>query len=84
MKPESSARRDPPYEGVRRPGAAAQSDSMRRGPGAWLVAAFAAGFSLLALEVIWFRFLLLFVMINLVVDLVYVLLDPRLQRAGSA
>src|SRR5882762_9592716 len=33
-----------------------------RGPGtwAWLVAAFAAGFSLLALEVIWFRFLLLF------------------------
>jgi spermidine synthase len=33
------------------------------GPGAWrwLAAAFGAGFSLLALEVIWFRFLLLFV-----------------------
>src|SRR6267142_2424771 len=41
------AQRDPPH--------------VRPGTWAWLVAAFAAGFSLLALEVIWFRFLLLFV-----------------------
>ena len=54
-------RRDPPH--VRRPGPAMRPDPSHRGPGRnnWLVAAFAAGFALLALEVIWFRFLLLFV-----------------------
>ena len=37
-------------------------EPLLRGPGIkWLVATFAAGFALLALEVIWFRFLLLFV-----------------------
>ncbi|HEY3162557.1 MAG TPA: fused MFS/spermidine synthase [Vicinamibacterales bacterium] len=59
--PESLAPRDPPH--VRRPGPATRPEPPHRGPGtwAWLVAAFGAGFSLLALEVIWFRFLLLFV-----------------------
>ncbi|HEX9710108.1 MAG TPA: fused MFS/spermidine synthase, partial [Candidatus Thermoplasmatota archaeon] len=33
-----------------------------RGAGTWLGAAFLSGFALLALEVVWFRFLLLFVM----------------------
>ena len=48
---------------VRRPGPAMRPVPALRGPGTWkwLVAAFGAGFSLLALEVIWFRFLLLFV-----------------------
>ena len=55
------APRNPPH--VRRPGPAMRLEPPHRGPGAlrWLVAAFGAGFSLLALEVIWFRFLLLFV-----------------------
>jgi len=69
-----SARRDPPHvpsESVRRP-RVTRPDVGRvlsdpapphRGPGRlrWLAAAFGAGFCLLALEVIWFRFLLLFV-----------------------
>src|SRR5882762_275490 len=57
----TGVRRDPPH--VRGPGPAVRPDPSHRGPGTtnWLVAAFAAGFCLLALEVVWFRFLLLFV-----------------------
>ena len=57
----SLAPRNPPH--VRRPGPAMRPEPPRRGPGTWnwLVAAFGSGFALLALEVIWFRFLLLFV-----------------------
>jgi spermidine synthase len=51
---------NPPH--ARRPSATRRTDPAPRGPGAqWLVAAAMAGFALLALEVIWFRFLLLFV-----------------------
>jgi spermidine synthase len=55
------APRNPPHG--RRPGPATRPVPAERGPGGsqWLVAAFLSGFSLLALEVIWFRFLLLFV-----------------------
>ena len=63
-------RRDPPP--VRGPGPAMRPVPARRGPGIapaqrgpggsqWLAAAFLSGFCLLALEVVWFRFLLLFV-----------------------
>jgi spermidine synthase len=68
----TGAQRDPPH--VRRPGPAMRPDPSHRGPGMtnlpphrgpgttnWLVAAALAGFALLALEVVWFRFLLLFV-----------------------
>src|SRR5262245_15670870 len=51
-----------------RPGSATRVDSARRGPGGslsrpscLLIGIFLSGFSLLALEVVWFRFLLLFV-----------------------
>jgi spermidine synthase len=47
---------------VRGPGSTMRPEPSLRGPGIkWLVATCAAGFALLALEVIWFRFLLLFV-----------------------
>ena len=59
--PEPVAPRNQPH--VRGPGVAMPPVPRHRGPGTWnwLVAAFGAGFALLALEVIWFRFLLLFV-----------------------
>ncbi len=59
--PEDEAPRNPPQ--ARRPGPGTQPVPARPGPGRWnwLVAAFLAGFCLLALEVVWFRFLLLFV-----------------------
>jgi spermidine synthase len=54
---------------IRRPGPTTRPEPPRRGPGGresavqirWLIAAAMTGFALLALEVIWFRFLLLFV-----------------------
>ncbi len=63
-----SAARNPPYvptEGyvgrVPRSGPAEVPRNGPAGPAAWLAAAFLSGFCLLALEVVWFRFLVLFV-----------------------